>query len=124
MLLQLDSHTAVMEQMLRQSATDVAAVPGVSARLDAGMVVIGRPDMVQSVTVMLTNSGLADIPGADEAARALRSIASVAQAAEGPLGADEFLAIAGHYATVRAECRQLFEALPREQQDEAKASLA
>ena len=87
------------------------------------MVVIRREDMVQSANVMLTNSGLATIADADEAASALRSISSVAEAGEGPLSGDEFVAIADHYATARAECRRVFKALPREQQDEAKACL-
>merc|ERR1719464_1441136 len=72
MLLQLDSHTAVMEGMMRQAARDVEAVPGVTERLDAGMPIIHREDMMQSVRVMLKNSGLAAIPDAEMAASALQ----------------------------------------------------
>ena len=124
MLLQLDSHTAVMEDMVRQGARDVEAVPGVTERIEAGLVVLRREDLVQSARVMLENSGLAAIPGAEKAAGALRSIAGVAEAGEGPLSADEFGAIANSYAAVGKECRRVFEALPPEQQDQARESLA
>eukprot|EP00966_Prymnesium_polylepis_P247827 5730570-Prymnesium_polylepis.1 len=68
MFRQLDSHTAVMEGMMRQSANDMETTPGEAERLKAGMTVIRREDMMQSVSVMLKNSGLASIPGAGKAA--------------------------------------------------------
>ena len=87
MLLELVSHTAVMEDMMRESAKDVEEMPGVEERLEAGKPVIRREDMVQSASVMLKNSDLAAIPGAEEATSSLESIATIAQAAQGPLRA-------------------------------------
>lgn len=118
MLLQLDSHTAVMGRMMRQCAEDIVAVPSMTERLDAGKVVISRADVVQSAAVMLTNSNLADIPGAEEAATALRSISSIAEEGEGPLSGDELRAMADHYAACREECRKVFEALPGARQND------
>ena len=79
MLLQLVSHTAVMEDMMRQSAADVEEMPGVEERLEAGRPVIRREDMVQSASVMLENSGLADIPGAHAAASSVQRVAWVSR---------------------------------------------
>ena len=104
MLLQLVSHTAVMEDMMRQSAADVEEMPGVEERLEAGRPVIRREDMVQSASVMLENSGLADIPGAHAAASSLQRVATIAQADQGPLRTSEYLAIADAYSAVRVDC--------------------
>jgi hypothetical protein len=76
-LLQLASHTAVMEGMMTQSVRDMEAIPGEQERIEAGKAVIRREDMVESVAVMLRNSGLADIPDATEAVNALSSISRV-----------------------------------------------
>ena len=125
MLAQLVSHTAVMENMMRQSAKDVEFMPGVEERLQAGMVVVRREDMVQSASVMLKNSGLAAIPGAHVAASSLQSIATIAQAAQGPLCSSEFLAIADAYSAVRQDCQKVLEAMPDgQQQDEGKRHVA
>ena len=124
MLLQLVSHTAVMEDMMRQSAADVEEMPGVEERLEAGRPVIRREDMVQSASVMLENSGLADIPGAHAAASSLQRIATIAQADQGQLRTSEYLAIADAYSAVRVDCQRLLEAMPRQQQDESKQRVA
>ena len=128
MMRQLVSHTAVMEDMMRQSAKDVETKPGVAERLDAGMPVISREDMVQSSSVMMKNSGLAAIPGAHKAASSLESIAAIAEAGQGPLSSSDCLAIADLYSAVREECRRVSEALrhslPREQQDEGEQRVA
>ena len=50
--------------------------------------------MPQSVAVMLANSGLADIPGSEEAVGALSSISRVATSGQGALSPDDLLAIA------------------------------
>ena len=126
MLLELVSHTAVMEDMMRESAKDVEEMPGVEERLEAGKPVIRREDMVQSASVMLKNSDLAAIPGAEEATSSLESIATIAQAAQGPLRASEFLAIADAYSAARKDCERVLEATPHEPtpQDEGRQRVA
>ena len=113
-----------MEDMMRQSAADVEEMPGVEERLEAGRPVIRREDMVQSASVMLENSGLADIPGAHAAASSLQRIATIAQADQGQLRTSEYLAIADAYSAVRVDCQRLLEAMPRQQQDESKQRVA
>lgn len=113
-LLQLVSHTAMMEGMLRQQnkdLQDVAKPRHISLVTKNRPVirtkgpVIRREEMLQSVSVMLRNSDLAAIPGGGEAAAALASISGIAEAGEGPLTPDELVAIAGQYgATHRQSC--------------------
>merc|ERR1740130_2148263 len=114
MLLQLVSHTAMMEGMLRQQNKDLqdVAKPRHISLVTKNRPVIRREEMLQSVSVMLRNSDLAAIPGGGEAADALASISGIAQAGDGPLSPDELVAIAGQYGATQAELQRVFEALP------------
>ena len=132
MLLQLVSHTAMMEGMLRQQnkdLQDVAKPRHISLVTKNRPVirtkgpVIRREEMLQSVSVMLRNSDLAAIPGGGEAAAALASISGIAEAGEGPLTPDELVAIAGQYGATQAELQRVFEALPLAEQDQGRAAM-
>ena len=132
MLLQLVSHTAMMEGMLRQQykdLQDVAKPRHISLVTKNRPVirtkgpVIRREEMLQSVSVMLRNSDLAAIPDGGEAAAALASISGIAEAGEGPLTPDELVAIAGQYGATQAELQRVFEALPLAEQDQGRASV-
>ena len=123
MLLQLVSHTAVMEGMLRQQSKDIQDCSSELERIEAGKPVIRREDMLQSVSVMLRNSDLAAIPGGGEAAQALAGVSGIAEAGDGPLSPDELVVIAVQYAVTQAELQRVFEALPLAEQDQGRAAV-
>ena len=131
-LLQLVSHTAMMEGMLRQQYKDIqhcstprhiSLVTKRNPVIRTTSPVIRREDMLQSVSAMLRNSDLAAIPGGGEAADALASISGIAQAGAGPLSPDELVAIAGQYGATQAELQRVFEALPLAEQDQGRAAV-
>ena len=111
-ILDVAENTDAMEGLMRESAREAKA---------GRQPVIKRGDMVKSVNVMLANSKLSSIPGADEAAGDLRRIAEIARARSGPLRSDEFLSMAEKYSDARNALRRSFEALPRKQQEAGKA---
>ena len=119
-VLQLAENTAAMQGMLVQSAKDMTTMSE-SERIDAGMPVIRREDLVRSVDIMLRNSDLANIPKGDEAAATIYGITGIAKAGEGPLTRDECIAVARQYSAARAELKVVFDALTVEQQEEGKA---
>ena len=103
MLLQLVSQTAMMEGMLRQQSKGIDVLQPNYIR---------REYLLQSVSKMLRNSNLASIPGGGEAAAALASISSIAEAGYGDLSPDELIRIAGQYGATQAELQRVLEALP------------
>eukprot|EP00746_Dinoflagellata_sp_MGD_P058879 gnl/MRDRNA2_/MRDRNA2_251520_c0_seq1.p1 gnl/MRDRNA2_/MRDRNA2_251520_c0~~gnl/MRDRNA2_/MRDRNA2_251520_c0_seq1.p1 ORF type:complete len:282 (-),score=57.44 gnl/MRDRNA2_/MRDRNA2_251520_c0_seq1:41-886(-) len=115
-VLRIAEVTSIMEKQLRQSATF-----DVQQRMEMNIPIIGRSNMAMSVDILLRNSKLESIPNSAPAVRALREVTRIAEANEGPLNKDEFLAMARQYEIARQELRATFESMPKEQQEQGRA---
>ena len=95
----------VWQRLVRESADDAKTLSE-GERLRAGKFVLGRGDVVKSVSLLLGNSDLAAIPNAGKAADALQPIKRIAEAGKGPITRNEYLAMARHYKAARSELQR------------------
>ena len=96
----------VWQRLVRESADDAKTLSE-GERLRAGKFVLGRGDVVKSVSLLLSNSDLAVIPNAGKAADALQPIKRIAKAGKGPLTRSEYLAMARQYRVARTELQHV-----------------
>jgi len=83
-------------------------------------IVIGRPQMQQSIKILLEKTQLERMPNSDAAVRELRSISSIAGEGQGPLAARELKDIARAYSRAREALRLVFESFSEVERDECK----
>ena len=112
-VLRIADVTATMENIMLQAAEFEETGTGDG-------IVIGRPDMVQSIAILLKQSELEDIPRSAEAVQRLRKISLIAQLRQGPLTVEELRQMAQLYSEARDALRTVFEAFSADEQREFK----
>ena len=83
-------------------------------------IVIGRPQMQQSIKVLLEKTQLESMPNSKAAVQELRSISSIAGEGQGPLAGRELKDIARAYNRARDALRLVFESFSEAERDECK----
>lgn len=107
--------TEKMENILRKAAA-YQRNPGDAE--DA--LVIGRPQMQQSVSILLKNTKLEETPRSGAAVRRLKKVSEVATDGVGPLTADELERMASMYAAARDDLKIIFDGFTGDEQSEFK----
>jgi len=107
--------TDKMEKTMRQAA----AYQRNPDRAGNGLV-IGRPQMQQSISILLKNTKLEEAPGSRVAVRYLKGISQVAAKSAGPLTDNELLRMASLYVAARNALQEIFDGYTDDKQREYK----
>ena len=105
--------TEKMEQLMLQAAL-------YQERGEGEELVVGRPQMEQSIGVLLSKTKLGQMPSSGAAVKELRSIAMIALAGQGALSSEELVNMARAYSRARDALRRVFESFSEAERGEAK----
>ena len=105
--------TEKMEQLMLQAAL-------YQKRGEGEELVVGRPQMEQSIGILLSKTKLGQMPNSGAAVKELRSIAMIALAGQGALSSEELVNMARAYSRARDALRRVFESFSEAERGEAK----